>query len=183
MLQLDDEVAVHRLSLEDVQRMYETGILHPEARVELLDGVLVDMTPPTPEHSSTVEWLARHFIVGCPDAAVRVQDTLLVAGGFVVPDLIVAEPFSRDRLPETALLVVEVAVTSLRHDTRKARRYARAGVGEYWLVDAAARVVRVHRESREDRYAQVAEFRDGASIPAPAGAPPVDVSELLGPPV
>ena len=172
--------ALHRLSIEDVHRMVDVGVLGEDDRVELIDGVLVDVSPPSPEHSAIVSWLTRHFVLGCRDRDVRVQDLLLVEGGFVLPDLMVIEPTARDRHPETAALVVEVAITTLRHDTAKARRYARAGVGEYWLVDVARRCVVVHSGAGGDGYAATTVHGDGALVPAPAGAPAVDIGELLG---
>ena len=176
-----EDPALHRLSVEDVYRMADAGILGEEDRVELIDGVLVDVSRPSPEHSAIVSWLNRHFVLGSPDWDVRVQDVLLVEGGFVSPDLIVVEPLGRDRHPATAALAVEVSVTSLRHDTAKARRYARAGVGEYWIVDVARRSVRVHQAPGPDGFAREAVHPDDAVLPAPAGAPPVALAELLGP--
>lgn len=181
MLHADDP-ALHRLSVEDVFRMFDSGVLGPEERVELIDGVLVDVSPPGPEHSSIVSLLNRHFVIGCADAEVRVQDLLLVEGGFVRPDLMVVEPLPRGRLPTTAALVVEVAVTTLRHDAAKAMRYARAGVGEYWLVDVPARAVRVHRQPGADGYRRVAVHDERAVLTPPVGAPPIAVAEILGPP-
>ena len=34
----------HRLSVADYYRMAETGVLKPDARVELLDGKIIDMS-------------------------------------------------------------------------------------------------------------------------------------------
>ncbi len=120
-------------------------------------------------------------MIGCPEWDVRIQDVLLVEGGFVLPDLMVVERLERDRHPATAALVVEVSITTLRHDTAKARRYARAGVGEYWLVDVARRSVTVHRAPGAEGYQRMEVHGDGAVVPAPAGAPPVALGELLGP--
>jgi Uma2 family endonuclease len=176
-----EDPALHRLSVEDVYRMVDAGVLREDDRVELIDGVLVDVSPPGPEHSSIVSWLNRHFVAGSPGWDVRVQDLLLVEGGFVLPDLMVVEPLAHDRHPATAALVVEVAITTLRHDTAKARRYARAAVGEYWLVDIGRRCVVVHRDPGPDGYATTSVHGDGAVLPAPAGAAPVEVADLLGP--
>lgn len=181
MLHIDDP-ALHRLSVEAVFRMFDTGVLGPEERVELIDGVLVDVSPPDPEHSAIVSWLTRHFVVGCTGSEVRVQDLLLVDGGFVLPDLMVVEQVPRDRLPSTAALVVEVSLTTLGHDSAKTLRYARAGVGEYWIVDVAARAVRVHEEPSTDGYRRVVVHDDRAVLSPPVGAPPVVVGDMLGPP-
>ena len=74
-----------------------------------------------------------------------------------------------------------MAVTTQRHDAWKAQRYAAVGVGEYWLVDVPSRSVTVHRGPRPDVYAEVSAHGDGERIPTSVGAPPVDVSALLGP--
>jgi Uma2 family endonuclease len=62
------------------------------------------------------------------------------------PDLAVvrAGAGSRDRHPETAVLVIEVARESLRQDRRvKGALYARFGVPEYWIVNLEDRVIEV----------------------------------------
>jgi Uma2 family endonuclease len=175
------ETPFHRLSVEDVYRMVDAGILREGDRVELIDGVLIDMSPPSAEHSATVAWLNRHFVGAVGEREVRVQDLLLVEGGFVLPDLMVIDPLPRDRHPSTAALVVEVAVSTHRHDARKAQRYARAGVGEYWIVDLPGRALTVHRGPSTDGYGQTARHSDGDRIGTPVGAPEVEISALLGP--
>lgn len=81
----------HRLSVEDVYRMAEAGILREEDRVELIDGVLVDVNRPGAPHSSAVAWLIRHFAGAVGELEVRIQDPLLVEGGFLLPDLLVVK--------------------------------------------------------------------------------------------
>lgn len=177
---LSTEAPIHRLSVEDVRCMVDAGVLREDDRVELIDGVLVDMTPPSAEHSGAVAWLNRHFVGAAPHSEVRVQDLLLVEGGFVMPDLMVIEPLPRDRQPSTATLVIEVAVTTQRHDTSKALRYARAGVPEYWIVDVPPRAVHVHRGPTPTGYSEIARYEDGAQIGTDASDSPVDVSAMLG---
>lgn len=174
------ETAFHRLSVEDVRRMVEVGVLGEEDRVELIDGVLVDVSPPGPAHSATVAWLTRHLVGAVGQREVRVQDLLLVEGGFVMPDLMVIDALPRDRQPSTAELVVEVAVTTQRYDAVKSLRYAGAGVSEYWMVDVPARKVDVYRRPRPTGYGQVTHYQDGDQIAAGVAASPVDVSILLG---
>jgi Uma2 family endonuclease len=171
----------HRLSVDDVYRMVEAGVLREEDRVELIDGVLVDMTRPSPEHSAAVAWLTRHLVGAAGEREVRVQDVLLVEGGFLVPDVMVIDPLPRDRHPSTAALVIEVAVTTHRHDAWKAGRYTRAGIAEYWIVDLPARTVTVHRRPANDGYLQTTRHGDGERIETPVGAPAVEVSALVGP--
>ncbi|MCL4861873.1 MAG: Uma2 family endonuclease, partial [Caldilineaceae bacterium] len=59
----------------------------------------------------------------------------------------------RDAHPTTALLVVEVADTSLAHDRERKRRvYARAGIPEYWLVNLNDYRLEIFRNPAEDDY-------------------------------
>jgi Uma2 family endonuclease len=174
------EAPIHRLSVEDVRRMSEVGVLREDDRVELVDGVLVDVSPPGPSHSSIVAWLTRHLVAGAGEREVRVQDVIFVEGGFFMPDLMVIDPLPRGRQPSTAELIVEVSVTTQRHDAAKALRYAEAGVTEYWVVDEPARRVDVSRRPGPTGYAEKAQYRDGEQVVAACVAVPVGVSALLG---
>jgi len=65
------------------------------------------------------------------------------------PDLAVVTGSPRDYVsahPRTALLVVEVADTTLALDRqRKLPTYARAGIPEYWILNLVERFLEVHR--------------------------------------
>ena len=55
----------------------------------------------------------------------------------------------RDGHPSRPVLVVEVAVESLRGDRgRKGSLYARGGVADYWIVDLVSSAVEVYRVPR-----------------------------------
>jgi len=173
----------HRFSVEDVLAMVRAGILDEHARVELVDGVLVEMTPIGPQHGGALEWLINHFAKASDGTfRVRVQDAFLTPdGGFFEPDLFLIEPIpGRDRLPNQALLVVEVAYSSRAHDEWKAATYAAAGVPEYWIVDIDRNELLVHRQPGAGAYASVARFAAGDVVAPLVDAPPVDVAALLG---
>jgi Uma2 family endonuclease len=53
--------AKHRFSVKDYYRMAETGVLPPDARVELLNGEILDMSPIGPFHGGVVGRLTRLF--------------------------------------------------------------------------------------------------------------------------
>jgi Uma2 family endonuclease len=173
---------VHRLSVEDVYKMVASGVLDEDDRIELVQGVLLDMVPSGAEHDGAVEWLTRRF-AGVRDPAwrVRIQSVLLIGGGYLLPDLIVVEPLPRSRQPTSALLVIEVAQTSQARDREKARDYAAADVPEYWIVDLAARQVDVYRRPLAGAYDEVVTYADGETVSALLeDAPAVEVSALLG---
>jgi Uma2 family endonuclease len=172
---------VHRLSYDDVMRMVEAGVLRENERVELIDGVLVDMIRPSPEHSAAVAWLTGHFVRASADWEVRVQDLLIVPGGFLMPDLMVIDSQPRGQHPSTAHLVIEVSVSTHARDHWKAEKYAGAGVREYWLIDVPGRTLTVHRRPAETSYEEIITYREGTPVESLIGAPPVDLREPLGP--
>ena len=53
--------AKHRFTVADYYRMAETGVLRPDARVELLNGEIIDMSPIGPFHGGVVKRLNELF--------------------------------------------------------------------------------------------------------------------------
>src|SRR5690349_44860 len=47
----DDLVRRHRLTVQDYYRMAEVGLLAPDARVELIEGEIIDMPPAGTPHA------------------------------------------------------------------------------------------------------------------------------------
>jgi Uma2 family endonuclease len=179
---VDQTFSVHRFSREEVMALFDAGFLDDECRYELVDGVLIEMMgPASPRHAAIVAWLTKHLVIAAGDTfEVRIQDYLLTADrGFRSPDLIVIEPGVRDRLPDTALIVIEVAQTSRSRDVGKAAVYAAGRVPEYWIVDIDRDTVLVHREPSGDAYASVQTFAPGDMLTPLIDLPPVDVAALL----
>ena len=58
--------------------MAETGVLRPDARVELLDGRIIDMSPIGPFHGEVTTYLDR-VIRGCLQGPVADKDPKLLA--------------------------------------------------------------------------------------------------------
>jgi Uma2 family endonuclease len=68
-------------------------------------------------------------------------------------------------LPEDVLLLIEVADTSVETDRRiKMPLYARAGIGEVWLVDLTTDRVEVHREPADEGYRQMLALARGQPL-------------------
>jgi len=117
------------------------GLIDEYDHVELLEGLIVAAPPLEPLHASVMMAVdeALRCAVGSL-ASIRVQMPL-VAGARSVPEPDVAvvpgKPVDyRDRHPESALLVVEVADSSLPQERlTKSRIYAAAGIPEYWIVN------------------------------------------------
>lgn len=98
------------------------------------------------------------------------------------PDvLVVPSGDYRHRLPDRALLVVEVADATIRRDLGyKAVLYGRAGVPEYWVVNLVERRLVVHLDPAADGFRTVTSF-GAPSIVCPTAFPDlaIDVALLM----
>jgi len=151
-----------RYTCHDYFRLVSAGVVRPDDRIELLEGVIVAMSPQNPLHASVTAQVsdALHEAIGIR-AAIRVQSPLVTSGRSVPePDIAVVSGRHADYVnahPSTALLVVEVADTSLVQDRlTKAGIYAAAGIPEYWIVNVRDDRVEVLR-TPDQAAAQYAE--------------------------
>jgi len=139
-----------RFTLQEYHWLVQQGFFGDD-RVELIDGEIVRMAPTGPEHSTTKSrlLLALMPLVG-KGRHLRVDDPLTLGDHEPVPDMAVVPGSPEDYRqahPSTALLVIEVADTSLEYDrTVKASLYASAGIPEYWVVNLVERRLEVYRE-------------------------------------
>jgi Uma2 family endonuclease len=85
------------------------------------------------------------------------------------PDIVVLKPradyYAGKKISwEDALLVVEVADTTLRRDRYKLGLYAKAGVAELWIEDLRHDAILVFREPDRGVYRTTLELHRGDSI-------------------
>ncbi len=154
------EVPIRRLSTAEYHRMAEAGILDWNDRVELIEGQLVEMSAIGPRHALVVDALNEMFVLAVSGRAkVRVQNPVVLSRVTEPnPDLVLARPGWRGYPaehpgPGDVLLLVEVSDSSLRLDRGvKLEVYARAGIGEYWIVDLSRNAVHVHRTPGDGAY-------------------------------
>ena len=150
----------HRYTVNDYHRMGETGILPAGARVELIEGEIIDMTPIGSRHAGVVNRLNSVFSATLRGVAVvTVQNPVVLdERSEPQPDLALLRyrsDFYADAHPQAGdvLLIVEVADATLEYDRDiKLPLYARAGVTEVWLVDIAGKRVSTYRTPQSGRY-------------------------------
>ena len=164
---MDIVLTRHRLNVDQYYRMAEVGILRENDRVELIDGEVIDMGSIGQDHMASVNGLSYALSHACEDRAiVSIQNPArLDRFNEPQPDAAVFRPradyyrIGAPPGPAGVLLLVEVADSSLRYDrTVKLPLYARAGIGEVWIVDRRRQVVDVHRAPVGDGYADVATY-------------------------
>ena len=161
------------------------GEIDLPGKVELVDGVIIRMSPAHHPHFAMQRQLFRKldaifgdgidgFIVG-QELTVRLGEATVR-----LPDIaIFRDPGPIRGLPDrdVLLLVVEVSDTSLRDDLGAKRlTYAAAGVPAYWVVDLAAR--RIHRfvDSVDGDYGDetVIAFGEPLAVPGTGAAIAID---------
>lgn len=175
---------VHRLSTDEYHRLIEAGGFDEDARVELIDGLLADMSPKTREHENAVTWLVRRLMAAIDPERyeLRVGSPLTLEGSEPEPDLaVIPHDAPRPYHPATAALVIEVSVSSLQRDlARKPSLYAAGGVDEYWVIDLDGRRAVIHRDPRPDGYAEVTEVHGtGELVPPTLDIGAVALEDLL----
>jgi Uma2 family endonuclease len=166
--------------------MAEVGLLAPDARVELIDGEVVDMPPIGSRHAAAVSVLAKRLIRAVGDSAeVRIQAPVrLRPTSEPEPDIAVLKPRAdsyKNAHPEAAdvLLLIEVSEATLRFDmTAKATLYARHGIQEYWVVDLIGTQLHRYRRSQGGQYADREERRTGV-VRVPGVDTAVDIDDLF----
>jgi Uma2 family endonuclease len=160
---------VRPLRRVEYDRLVETGLLENE-KVELIRGLMVHMSPQGVAHAAVIQRLSEMLMLALLPtrlASVRVQLPLALADDSEPePDLAVVPPGSyRDQHPTHALIVVEVAETSIAYDRReKGALYADGGVPEYWIVDTVHQRVEVHTDPVGGAYTRVTPHRRGEVI-------------------
>ncbi|MDP9436953.1 MAG: Uma2 family endonuclease [Actinomycetota bacterium] len=180
--------APHRFTVDEYHRMAETGLLAPDARVELIEGEVIDVPPIGPPHASVVDRLTRLLVLGLAESAiVRVQGPVRLSDiSEPQPDLTVLAPRAdfyalATPRPEDVLLAVEVSASSLRFDTQvKLPLYARSGVPAVWLVDVGAGTVLVATAADDGRYRDQRTAGPGETLQVPGSTLKLAVDAVLG---
>ncbi len=139
-------------SREEYDRLIAGGMFHPEERLELIEGEIIQISPQGSHHATAVALVenALRTVLG-KNYVVRVQMPLaLSSGSEPEPDIAIVTGVPRDYCeehPTTAELVVEIADTTLAYDrAKKTALYAQAGIQEYWILNLLDRQLEVYRQ-------------------------------------
>ena len=151
-----------RWSVAELERIAEAGFFTEYDEFELLGGEMVPMSPEGNRHVIVrVELAFRFSRMASEGLMVAVEPQFnLSSDSYSKPDILVhprviKTPHLR---PADALLLVEVADTSLRYDINtKMPLYAVHRVPEYWVIHAPTLMTTVHRQPAGNVYASVEE--------------------------
>lgn len=180
----------HRFTVREYYGMAEFGLLDPDARVELIEGEILEMPPIGPPHAAIVTRVATTLIRRVPgEITVRAQVPIRLNDRTEPqPDisLVRSRPDGYGRRHpqgEDILLVIEVGESSVSYDRiKKGRLYSRSWIPEYWLVDIPGQRLEIYRSPGPEGYTEKRELTRGDTA-APSAMPDlaVEVTDILGP--
>jgi Uma2 family endonuclease len=149
----------------------------PDPRIELVDGILEGLAPPTAAHQVVVERLeaALHAVLPADLRIVQGHELRLADLHRRKPDLMVVaadsfDPARSSYLPEEVRVAIEVTdpTTKTSDGIHKPAEYAEAGITHYWRVATTPEVVvHTHLLDRQDTYRRTGAFTDGERVAAP----------------
>jgi Uma2 family endonuclease len=169
------------------------GILREGERVELLDGLVVELPMKNPPHQGVSRRLVNRLPRVVPAGwFVQIADVVGLADSEPEPDasILRGDETSYDtRQPEPADtgVVIEVADSTLRTDRReKCRLYAEAGIPIYWIINLVDRQVEVYTDpdpaATPPAYRTRTDYLPGQDVPLVldgAAVAAVPVADLL----
>ena len=182
-------LAKRRITADEYGRMGEAGIFPPDARLELIEGEIYEMSPIGSPHAACVDALAllltenarRRYLVRVQNP-VRLNDL-----SEPQPDLSLIrwrDDFYRGAhpAPGDVLLLIEVADTTLIADrTFKVPLYARSGVAEVWIANIPEGQIEIYSDPSGGAYRRAEVFVRGAEARShTVEGLALSVSELLG---
>jgi Uma2 family endonuclease len=186
---MQTDVTRRLFTADEFLRMGEAGIFEPEARLELIEGEILEMSPIGPWHMACVNRATELFVTKLSGRAIVSIQNPVRLSEYTEPQPDVALLKRRDdyykekRVSwEDAFLVIEVSDTSLSHDrNRKLPLYAKAGVSEIWIEDLQSNSIYVYRNPGPNGYATYLTLHPGDPI-SPMAFPDVvfKVEDLLG---
>jgi Uma2 family endonuclease len=170
----------HRFSVNRYHRMIETGVLSENDKVELVEGLIVEMAAFGVPHRYAVDesYLAITKLLPAGWKSF-VQQPITLAESELEPDVSVVRGTGADYKdhhprPSEIGLLIEVADTSLEFDrVTKGRLYAAARIAEYWIVNLNERQIEVYQEpqgeAREAAYRSLTTFSATEKVPLRVG--------------
>jgi Uma2 family endonuclease len=162
-------------TVDEYHRMGEVGILDEDDRVELINGVIVEMSPLGGPHIRCVAHINRLLSdFTTPTTILSIQSSIrLDNASEPEPDVVLLrydrQTFGNDVPPaEDVLLLIEVSDSTLSVDRKvKVPMYAQSGIPETWIVDVVHKRIEVYSQPNEGRYDNVRVYERGETIESP----------------
>jgi Uma2 family endonuclease len=168
---------VHRITVDEYERIISAGALNDPDRVELIDGYMVDKLGKSAEHGYTTKKAIKALEALLPPGwtwrsgqPVRIPDF-----DEPEPDVTIVRGTDEDyehRIPNPADvgLLIEVSLTTLDQDRgKKLSSYATSGIPVYWIINLVERQVEVYTGPGPNAYRSRVDYRPGEFVPIVIG--------------
>jgi Uma2 family endonuclease len=181
---------LHRITVDEYERIIAAGALEDPSRVELIDGYMVDKMGKNAQHRWTTKEVVKALDARLPVGWTSQKEEPVRIPGYDEPEPDVAiirgsDADYRRRLPAAADvgLLVEVSETTLSQDRgKKLSAYAKGRIPVYWIVNLVDRQVEVYTRPTRGRYQSHVDYHPGQHIPVTIGGQqlrPIPVDDIL----
>ena len=179
-------ITTAKWTIDEYHRLVETGLLD-DKRVELLQGIIVDMPPEGLPHafycSESVDYLKN--LLGDRAKVREAHPITLPDDSEPEPDIAIVRTPSRqyrDRHPYPADIfwLIEYADSTLRKDINEKKQvYAAAGIQEYWVVNLQVLELIVFRDLESGTYRYETKLATGNISPLSFPDLQIDIRKLF----
>ncbi len=162
------------ITTDEYERMGAAGIFGTDARLELIEGSIYEMSPIGSRHAACVDTLT-FILVGLAQRnfIVRIQSPIRLSDfSEPQPDVTLLR-WQADRYrtahprPADVLLIIEVTGTTIETDrTVKLPLYAQAGINEVWLINLPDERIELYAAPVGGVYQTVQHFARGEDVQA-----------------
>ena len=155
-----ETVSKKLFTVDEYYRMLEVGVIHPDDRIELIEGEIVQMAPMSCKHGGCITFLNRVLNRLLNNMAIVNSQIPLHLHDYSEPepDVCILKIRNDDyrnshAAPEDILLVIEVSLSTLSYDLNvKVPMYANSEVIEVWVVDLDNEEVHQFTEPLDGEY-------------------------------
>jgi len=175
-------------TVEEYYKMAEVGIIPPDARVELINGEIIEMSPIKSNHAGHVRRINAFLNrVLAERAIIDIQNPIYISPNIEPqPDIMILKLSpdfytARHPKPEDVYLLIEVADSSVRYDQEtKLPLYAHAGIAEVWILNLKKRCIQLYRHPQNGVYTVQEMAQDDDMLHLPFFNVAIEASDLLG---
>ncbi len=164
---------LYRLTVEEYDRIIQSGVIGKDEKVELIDGLIVRKETRDRSYPLAAKQAMLALVrVVPPGWHVASEKSIVVSSrSKPEPDLVVVKGQPRDYLERDitatdVAVVVKIAQTRLEQDrTVMAQVYASSGIPVYWILNVAEEKIEVFRNPASEQYQAREEYRFGQEVP------------------
>lgn len=178
-------ITIARWTLADYHRLVEMGLFQ-DRRVELLNGLIVEMSPESPDHAdSSTQLMPKLWSAAKGRYQVRAAKPICIpeSDSQPEPDIALVRDISYRQAhptPTDVFLIIEFSNRSLAKDTDEKREvYAQAGIQEYWVVNLRDRHLIVYRQPMDGDYQSRQIITSGEVAPLLFPDVVINISQLV----